>query len=363
MCRTKRIVMDRKKVIFVGWINKGHNPVDGETFKNQCLIGKLQQYCDVTELDFYNKKSHPWIYLQSLCVFLLHRRATLVLSTSHGNIYNLLKFFKRFGIRRDIVHWVIGGAFGKLVLDGKLDGQVFAKLNWNIVECDGMVGELQKAGLSNAVMCHNFKHIGMIPTYAVRDRIKSLADSNSKIRFVFVSRIMLEKGCDYILEAVEKLNDAGLTDRFIVDFYGQVDPSYLNTFDTKVEKLDNVAYCGMLDFRSDSGYEKLASYHAMLFPTYWRGEGHAGIFIDSAIAGLPILASDWAHNAEFVRNGQTGVLYPVHNIPALMEVMRKCINREYDLSAMAESCCGEAPKYDVDAVLNEEFLKMIGLID
>ena len=53
--------MTRKKVLFVGWVNKGKKPVDGETTKNQYIIAELEKYCDVTVLDFYNKKAHPWI--------------------------------------------------------------------------------------------------------------------------------------------------------------------------------------------------------------------------------------------------------------------------------------------------------------
>ena len=48
-----------KDIIFVGWVNQGHTPVDGETTKNQYIIAELKKYCTVTVLDFYEKNRHP----------------------------------------------------------------------------------------------------------------------------------------------------------------------------------------------------------------------------------------------------------------------------------------------------------------
>ena len=40
-----------KSVIFVGWVNQGRAPVDGETAKNQYIIAELKKYCKGTVLD------------------------------------------------------------------------------------------------------------------------------------------------------------------------------------------------------------------------------------------------------------------------------------------------------------------------
>ncbi len=88
-----------KDIIFVGWVNHGRAPVDGETAKNQYIIAELKKYCKVTVLDFYKKHKHPWIYLQALWAFMIQPKATIVLSTSASNIYSMLKWFKRFRFR------------------------------------------------------------------------------------------------------------------------------------------------------------------------------------------------------------------------------------------------------------------------
>lgn len=349
----------KKEVIFVGWVNQGKPPVDGETTKNQYIIAELQKYCKLTILDFYNKKAHPWIFVQAFWAFISMPKATIILSTSAQNVYSMLQLFKRFRIKRDIIHWVIGGSFGEHIQKGRFSTNVFNYVKYNLVQCQGMIAELEAAGIKNAKFVSNFKPINYYPDleHALLQREKS-----TKIRFVFVSRIILDKGCDYILTAVKCLNKKGLKDKFIVDFYGKTDAAYKDIFLNKVEQLDNVSYHGLLNLKEKEGYDTLATYHAMLFPSFWRGEGFAGIFIDAFIAGLPVLASDWAHNAESITDGKLGIIYPVHNVVELTQTMEDCIDGKFDLEGMARNARKEAQKYQTNHALSEDYLKSIGLI-
>lgn len=349
-----------KKIIFVGWVNYGRKPVDGETTKNQYILEELQKYFDVYILDFYQKNRHPWIYLQALWCFMAYPQATIILSTSAKNVYSMLKLFKRLGIRRDIIHWVIGGAFGKNVKLGHFKPEVFNYVRLNLVQCKGMIKELEDAGVKNVKYVSNFKPINYYPNI---ENALMQRRSSKVVRFVFLSRIMREKGCDYILEAVRLLNEKGLKDRYIVDFYGKVDQSYKTFFTARLKEHENVSFYGLLDLKSESGYNTLSTYHAMLFPTFWRGEGFAGVFIDAFIAGLPVLASDWAHNVEAVVDGEYGVIYPVHDVASLVETMERCIRGEIDLYKMAENARLQAPKYQTQNVLTKAYLEDIGLLD
>ena len=352
--------MTRKKVLFVGWVNKGKKPVDGETTKNQYIIAELEKYCDVTVLDFYNKKAHPWIYLQAFWAFVTQPKSIIVFSTSAKNIYKILKLFKKMGLKRTIIHWVIGGNIAKCFDNGKYSVDVFNIIDCHLVQCNDMIDDLTRLGLKNVKFVSNFKPIKYYPDLASCHKKR---DESGKIRFVFMSRIMFEKGCDYIMKAIRILNDKGLKDKYVVDFYGKVDGRYKSVFDEDVQRFDNVSYHGLLDLKKDAGYDTLATYHAMLFPTYWPGEGFAGVFIDAFIAGLPILASDWAHNREAVVDGKNGVIYPTHDVEALALVMENTINGKYDLQKMSTCCRQEAPNYQADKALSKEYLESIGLVD
>ena len=349
----------KQQVIFVGWVNRGNPPVDGETTKNQYIIAELQKYGRVIILDFYQKNKHPWIYLQALWTFIRFPKATIILSTSAQNVYSLLKLFKKMGLKREIIHWVVGGAFGTYVKNGRYKAEVFNYVKYNLVQCRGMIKELTDAGVRNAKFVSNFKPISYYPD--LETALKKRHESRV-IRFVFLSRIMPDKGCDYILTAIEELNKNGYKEKFIVDFYGKIDAPYKNIFVENIKKLENAQYHGLLDLRTNEGYDILSTYHTMLFPTYHPSEGFAGVFIDAFIAGLPVLASDWAYNAECIENGETGVIFPTHDVIALEKAMGDCINHRIDLQQMATHARAEAPKYMAQNVLTENYIRSIGLI-
>ena len=342
-----------KDVIFVGWVNQGHAPVDGETAKNQYIIAELEKYCKVTVLDFYQKNRHPWIYLQALWAFMIQPKATIVLSTSASNIYSMLKWFKKLNLQRNVVHWVIGGTLGDRVKNGVFNADVIGYAKYTLVESPLMLRQLEECGVKGVIQVPNFKHIDYLP---------HVSKPKDTLRFVFLSRIMAEKGCNEILEAAKLLNEWGMQDRYIVDFYGKVADNYKTTYEEGISRLSNVKYQGFLDMRQKEGYDKLATYDMLLFPTYWRGEGFAGIFIDAFVSGLPMIITDWAHNSQFVKEGETGLFIPIHDAKALAQKMKECIEGQHDIGKMKELCQIEAKKYDVRKIVTEDLLKKIEII-
>jgi len=348
-----------KQVIFVGWVREGKPPVDGETTKNQYIIAELKKYCKVTVLDFYQKNRHPWIYLQAVQALVCQPNATIVFSTSAKNVYGILRFFKKLHLRRDIVHWVVGGSFGKDVLEGRYRADVFNFVKYNLVQCHGMIDELRSAGVNNARFVPNFKSI---PYYPDLEKILAQRRFGKKTRFVFLSRIMPSKGCDYLLEAVRLLNEKGYGERYSVDFYGKIDQGYCDAFQDGVGKLQNAHYKGLLDLSKPAGYDTLATYDAMLFPTIHPSEGFSGVFIDAFVAALPVLVSDWAYNAEIVADGTSGMVYPAADAKALAETMEHCITGQTDLQQMARQARAKADEYSSGNVLSVDYLRSVGLM-
>lgn len=352
----------KKNIIFVGWVNQGRAPVDGETTKNQYIIAELEKYCNVYVLDFYQKKRHPWIYLQAAWTIVAKPKAVIVFSTSASNVFIILRLFYKLGLKRDIINWVIGGNFAthvKMRTYSHDCDKVFNYINYNLVQCHSMIAELEEAGVHNGKFVSNFKPIKYFPDL---NACHTIRDKDKKTRFVFLSRIKPEKGCDYIFQAAKQLNKEGFKDRYIIDFYGKIDTNYVEKFDENISSIENIHYNGLLVLTKNEGYDVLATYHAMLFPTYWHGEGFAGIFIDAFIAGLPVLASDWAHNPESIIDGKQGVIYPTHDVAALTNVMKDCIMGKIDLETLSLNSRNEASKYQAENVITKEYLQQIGLI-
>lgn len=349
------IVIMKNEVIIIGWVNYRKPAVCGETMKNQLLINRLEQLglnCYV--MDFYKWRKRPQIFLKLFYTLVVKRKATIIFSTSTENVYPMMKLMKFISWRQNTVHWVIGGSLGEKVIRGIYRSDVIGYMKWTLVESNIMLKQLTSMGVKNVIQVPNFKPIDYIP-------IKGNTISK-KIKFVFLSRIIPEKGCNDIISSVEILNEKGFIDSFSVDFYGKIAEDYEQEFINKVNKIDNVTYCGFMNLNEKHGYDLLASYDIMLFPTFWKGEGFAGIFIDAFIAGLPIIASDWAHNRQFLEEGKTALFIPVHDINALSEKMKECILGKYDLVLMSNICQKEASKYNINNVVTESLLKKVNIL-
>ena len=208
----------------IGRINYGHLPIGGETAKNQTLVAELSKYCRVIALDFYRNKQRPWIYLQTLWALLRYPDASIILSTTARNIYPLLKVFKTLRLKRHVIHWIIGGEFDKLVKDGRFNLDVLNVAQWHLAQSVQMTETLKECGLKGARFVHNFRKIPQIP----QKKVQHSADN--RVRFVYMSRIMKEKGVGEILQCAEHLNSLLYHDGYAIDFYGRLDESYQEEF-------------------------------------------------------------------------------------------------------------------------------------
>ena len=57
----------------------------------------------------------------------------------------------------------------------------------------------------------------------------------------------------------------------------------------------------------------LVNYDLMLFPTRYYTEGLPGTIIDAYIANLPVIATEWKHAREFIKDGETGFIVRFDN--------------------------------------------------
>lgn len=118
-----------------------------------------------------------------------------------------------------------------------------------------------------------------------------------------MSRVEQSKGLDTLKEVSGLLYKEGL-DRFVkVDFYGQKTDGY---FDDYLNAIEMYEYKGVLS--PDEVIPTLSKYDALVFPSHYDGEGCPGILVEALSASLPIIASDWKYNSEFVVNGDNGFL-------------------------------------------------------
>ena len=341
-----------KKVVFIGPIKQNEIPCDGVTVKNNHLLDALKMYCNVSVCDTYYWKTRPWILTEILFKTLFCGDATIVLSLNSSSAYRMIRILKFFGKDKQSVYFAAGGRFHEMLKNGELKGGNYMRLRCILVQGKAMKSELHGLGLQNVSYLPNFRRFERLP--------RRLHRKDNRLRFVFCSRILPEKGCDIVFEAIEKLRE--YEKQFTIDFYGPISELYENVFQRKISLYENAEYHGTLNLRKPENYDVLAKYDVMLFPTYWDGEGCPGAVLDAYFAGLPVVASDWNCNSEVVVPNETGWLIPHKDADTLAEMMKKLIAGEFDLDAMRDKCQKLAMKFSVENVLSADFFQNIGVV-
>lgn len=343
------------RLIFIGIESSRAEATNGEIVKNQILLNKFREiYDEVYVIDLFNlKKRVVSVVFRLLLALLQYPRTRIVLSASTKVAYRFIKAFDLIK-RKNVYYWVVGGAFSDALIKGEYPVKPYKNLKYIMVQGSGMVEQLHKVGLSQTRLVLNAKPISYLPQ-------KKVNHKGGFVKFVFISRVSPGKGCDYIFEAVNRLNANNYKNKFTVTFYGKIENGYKN-FLPSIAAAENIEYKGFLDLQEQKSYDVLASYDVMLFPSYWEGEGFAGIFIDAFIAGLPVICSDWNCNAEFI-NDEVGKVIPVHDVEALAEAMKQCIDGTIDVKTLSENCQKRAIEYDINNVFSERHLKDLDLMD
>ncbi len=160
------------------------------------------------------------------------------------------------------------------------------------------------------------------------------------------SRVMREKGIEDAVNAVVSVNTDLGVQAFSLDIYGQVDGAQTEWFDSLQKEFPSyIRYGGLVPF--DKSVDVLKGYFALLFPTYYEGEGFAGTLIDAYSAGVPVIASDWKYNAELV-NENVGFVYPTGDQLAFVDILKAIAVDPTLLLCKKRLCLIEADKYKID---------------
>ena len=346
-----------KKVIFIGGVGSPNEYVGGELTKNKNLLDAIRNSGrKVYIVDTHDARRKLWRLIPIPLVLLFHPKTNVIISTNLGNIYWLIKWFNNMKTKRKVTFIGTGGAFSRWILEGLFDAKYLKFLHRIIVQGQKMKDELEQAGLSQGYVLPNSKMINYLPT------IKERSLKTDKTRFVFMSRMQEEKGIELILECTKQLNQEGYQDRFSVDYYGIFENNaYREKFMSDLENVPNASFKGVVNLRTNEGYDELAAHDVMLFPSWWRGEGFPGVVIDALIAGLPIVISDWNFNADYVVEGETGFVIKVKDTDALYQKMQDAICHKEKYTRLALLCQKRAKDYDTRNVIGDVFFEELGL--
>ena len=144
----------------------------------------------------------------------------------------------------------------------------------------------------------------------------------STIEFVFVSRIMKEKGIDQYLAAAKAIRKKYPNTRFHV--CGFCEPEYSGALEQS-ESNGDVIYHGMVD----DVREILNKTHCMVFPTYYP-EGMSNVLLENAACARPIITTNRPGCREIVEDGFNGFICKAKDEQNLISVIEKFLNLTYE---------------------------------
>lgn len=146
------------------------------------------------------------------------------------------------------------------------------------------------------------------------------------VRFLFVGRVMHEKGVDELFAAAKRMKQE-YGDGVEFHIVGSFEEGYKPLMD-ELEQAGVVKYHG---YQSD-----MKSFYAMascvVLPSYH--EGMSNVLLEAAASGRPLITSDIPGCREAVEDGNSGYLCPAKDADALYEAMRRFVE-------LPENCRGE----------------------
>lgn len=147
-------------------------------------------------------------------------------------------------------------------------------------------------------------------------------EEDEKIHFLFVGRIMKEKGVDELFMAMEQLKEK-YKEKIVLDVVGFFEDEYKIVVEKLVED-HTIIFHG---FQSDPRpYYRMA--HCVVLPSYH--EGMSNVLLEAAALGRPVITSNIPGCKESVVDGRTGYLCEVKNVESLYRKMQQFIQLSYE---------------------------------
>lgn len=336
------------KVSVLGHFGRGETLLNGQTVKTKIITEELQRRLgrkQVLKIDTRGGwKTFLKAPFQSFYA-LKSSRNILIFPAQNGlRVYvPLLSFFRLFFKNRRLHYVVIGGWLPEFLKKRKKLTKALMSFDGIYVETNTMRKALEAQGFNDVYVMPNFKDLNILKESEL------VYHHTEPYRLCTFSRVMKEKGIEDAVNAVKTVNEHFGRIVYTLDIYGQVDSAQTEWFNELKSTFPlYIKYGEFVPF--DKSVEVVKNYFALLFPTYYEGEGFAGTLLDAMAAGVPVIASDWRYNPEIV-NEKTGYVYPVHDNHAFVTTLISVGNNSDLLLSKKSDCLKEAEKYRAENVI------------
>ena len=178
--------------------------------------------------------------------------------------------------------------------------------------------------------------------YSVETTGISRADARRRMRihddefvFVFIGRIVKDKGMDELADAMMRLeNEQRKCKLILVGWFEKELSAMSEDHENYFRNSDSVIYVG---YRKDVRPYLLAA-DALVFPSYREGFPH--VVLEAGSMGLPSIVTDINGCNEIIVEGENGRIIPPRDKKRLYEMMKQFMEREEETQAMASKARG-----------------------
>lgn len=328
------------KLSIIGHFGFGKTLLNGQTIKTKIISEELERIYGKDNVSLFDTHG-GWHYLPKMPSTIwkaLATSKTVIMMPAHNGVKMMTPLLFAFNkiMHRQLLYVVIGGWLPKMLKSKLWLRSMLKKWNGILVETKTLQEDLQMLGLNNVSIMPNCKRLSIVshPT----------ENTTNPLRLCTFSRVMKEKGIEEAVHAVIECNKKMGRTVYELDIYGQVDQRQQEWFNSLACQFPSfVHYKGCVDY--DKSVDVLQTYFALLFPTYYEGEGFAGTLIDAFASSLPVIASDWHDNANIVKDGITGCIIPAQSTKDLSMLLEKVANNPSIIQNMRANCASEAYKY------------------
>lgn len=333
------------KVSVLGHFGEGETLLNGQTIKTKIVTEELQNQLGQEQVLKFDTHGGRKVLLKApfQVISALKKSKNIIIFPAHNGLRvyaPLLYFFRKFFKSRKLHYVVIGGWLPEFLSQRKRLTKALKSFDCIYVETNTMKAALEDQGFDNVLVMPNCKKL----TVLSEDEL--VYPQGTPYRLCTFSRVMKEKGIEDAVNAVIDVNEKLGYKAYSLDIYGQVDPAQMLWFDgLKAKFPDYVNYGGTVAY--DKSVDVLKQYFALLFPTYYSGEGFAGTLIDAFSAGVPVIASDWKYNAEIV-NEDVGCLFAAGKTNELKKILLDIANDPNQILIKKKLCLKEAQKFCPD---------------
>lgn len=337
-----------KTVCICGHFGFGEELLNGQTVKTKIVSSEISKSVgkdEVILLDTHGRFK-TLFKLPFQCLKAMRNCKNIVILPAQNGlriIVPILAFYNIF-FKRKLHYIVIGGWLVSFIGNKKVLAKHLKQFECIYVETNAMKKNLEDKGFDNVIVMPNCKKLKLLK------KTELVYSVDEPLRLCTFSRVMKEKGIEEAVEAVKEVNKRFGRVIYTLDIYGQIDSGQIEWFDNLKRRFpDYITYGGIVPF--DKSVEVIKEYFALLFPTYYEGEGFAGTIIDAYSAGVPVIVTDWKYNSEVVTDGYDGTFVEPQDVNDLEKKLIEIFENKNRWNDLKINCLNQAERYLPEKVI------------